>query len=73
MTHTCYIIRIFIFSNVLSGDSSFRAPMAVSVIGGLFTSTLLSLIVVPAAFTVLDDLGGWVKRRGKRKQVVAAA
>ena len=51
----------------LSGDSSFRAPMAISVIGGLITSTLLSLIVIPAAFTVLDDLGEWVKRRGKRK------
>jgi multidrug efflux pump subunit AcrB len=50
-----------------SGDSSFRAPMAISVIGGLITSTLLSLIVIPAAFTVLDDLGEWVKRRGKRK------
>ena len=50
-----------------SGDSSFRAPMAISVIGGLITSTLLSLIVIPAAFTVLDDLGEWVKRRGKSK------
>ncbi len=49
-----------------AGDSSFRAPMAIAVIGGLITSTLLSLIVIPAAFTVLDDLGEWVKRRGKR-------
>ena len=55
-----------------SGDSSFRAPMAISVIGGLITSTLLSLIVIPAAFTVLDDLGEWVKRRGKRGVVAAA-
>jgi multidrug efflux pump subunit AcrB len=46
-----------------SGDSSFRAPMAVSVIGGLITSTLLSLLVIPAAFTVLDDLGGWFHRK----------
>ena len=53
-----------------SGDSSFRRPMAISVIGGLMTSTLLSLIVIPAAFTVLDDLGEWVKRRGKRKTVL---
>jgi multidrug efflux pump subunit AcrB len=51
----------------LSGDSSFRRPMAISVIGGLITSTLLSLIVIPAAFTVLDDLGEWLKRRGRRK------
>ncbi|RNF83666.1 efflux RND transporter permease subunit [Montanilutibacter psychrotolerans] len=43
-----------------AGDSSFRAPMAVAVIGGLITSTLLSLLVIPAAFTVVDDLGEWV-------------
>jgi len=54
----------------LSGDSSFRAPMAISVIGGLITSTLLSLIVIPAAFTVLDDLGEWVKHRASRKVAV---
>jgi multidrug efflux pump subunit AcrB len=46
-----------------SGDSSFRAPMAIAVIGGLVTSTLLSLLVIPAAFTVLDDLGGWMARK----------
>jgi len=49
-----------------SGDSSFRAPMAVSVIGGLFTSTLLSLIVIPAAYTVVDDLGQWLRRKLRR-------
>ncbi len=49
-----------------SGDSSFRAPMAISVIGGLITSTLLSLIVIPAAYTVLDDLGAWFNRRWRR-------
>lgn len=49
-----------------SSDSTFRAPMAIAVIGGLITSTLLSLIVVPAAYTVLDDIGEWMKRRGLR-------
>jgi multidrug efflux pump subunit AcrB len=47
----------------LSGDSSFRAPMAWAVIGGLITSTLLSLIVIPAAYSVLHDLGLWLRRR----------
>jgi HAE1 family hydrophobic/amphiphilic exporter-1 len=42
------------------GDSSFRAPMAVAVIGGLLTSTLLTLVIVPAAFTVVDDIERWV-------------
>ncbi|WP_213604835.1 efflux RND transporter permease subunit [Pseudoxanthomonas japonensis] len=46
-----------------AGDSSFRAPMAIAVIGGLVTSTLLSLIVIPAAFTLIDDMGEWLSRR----------
>ncbi|KPK04094.1 MAG: hypothetical protein AMJ64_14410 [Betaproteobacteria bacterium SG8_39] len=40
----------------LSGDSSFRAPMGIAVIGGLVTSTVLSLLVVPAAYAVVADL-----------------
>jgi multidrug efflux pump subunit AcrB len=54
-----------------SGDSSFRAPMAIAVIGGLVTSTALSLLVIPAAFTVLDDLGGWFARRFGRDRHAA--
>jgi multidrug efflux pump subunit AcrB len=45
------------------GDNSFRAPMAVAVMGGLVTSTLLTLVVVPAAFTVIDDLERWLAPR----------
>lgn len=44
----------------LTADASFRMPMAVAVIGGLITSTVLSLIVVPAAFTLVDDAEAWV-------------
>lgn len=50
-----------------AGDSSFRAPMAIAVIGGLVTSTLLSLIVIPAAFTLIDDIGEWVSRKLRRR------
>ncbi|GAA3913037.1 efflux RND transporter permease subunit [Luteimonas lutimaris] len=50
-----------------AGDSSFRAPMAIAVIGGLITSTLLSLIVIPAAFTVIDDVGEWMTRKFHRR------
>ncbi len=39
-----------------AADTSFRSPMAVAVIGGLVTSTLLSLLVIPVAYTYLDDL-----------------
>ncbi len=37
------------------GDASFRQPMAIVVIGGLLTSTVLSLVVIPIIFTLVDD------------------
>jgi len=43
-------------------DPSFRSPMAVAVIGGLITSTFLSLLVVPVAFTFVDSAVRTVKR-----------
>ena len=51
----------------LSGDSAMRSPMAWAVIGGLITSTALSLIVVPAAYTVLHDAGDWFVRRFRKR------
>ena len=45
-----------------AADTSFRSPMAIAVIGGLITSTVLSLLVIPVVFTYLDDLGMWSKR-----------
>jgi multidrug efflux pump subunit AcrB len=44
----------------LGGDKAFRGPMAVAVIGGLITSTGLTLVVVPAAFTLIDDIERWL-------------
>ena len=49
-----------------AADSSFRSPMSVAVIGGLITSTVLSLLVVPAVFTYIDDLEHWFKRMGAK-------
>lgn len=46
----------------LGADPSFRSPMAITVIGGLITSTLLSLLVVPAVFTYIDDLEHLLKK-----------
>jgi hydrophobe/amphiphile efflux-1 (HAE1) family protein len=44
----------------LAVGDAFRAPMAIAVIGGLITSTALTLIVVPAGFTLIDDIERWV-------------
>jgi multidrug efflux pump subunit AcrB len=49
-----------------AGDPSFRAPMGVAVIGGLIVSTLMSLFIVPAMFTVVDDFQQWLARFGSR-------
>jgi multidrug efflux pump subunit AcrB len=46
----------------LGAEPSFRAPMAIVVIGGLITSTFLSLLVIPVVFTYVDDLHRWLKR-----------
>jgi multidrug efflux pump subunit AcrB len=58
-------------------DPSFRAPMAIVVIGGLITSTFLSLLVIPVLYTFVDDaigLGSRLRRRvsGKVTPVEAA-
>jgi multidrug efflux pump subunit AcrB len=49
-------------------DPSFRAPMSIAVIGGLMTSTLLSLLVIPAVFTYIDDLETWLGKMRTRLQ-----
>ncbi len=45
----------------LGAEPSFRQPMAIVVIGGLLTSTVLSLLVVPVVFTYVDDLLQWLR------------
>jgi len=47
----------------LGGDKAFREPMAIAVIGGLITSTALTLVIVPAAFTLIDDIERWLAPR----------
>ena len=46
----------------LGTDPSFRAPMAIVVIGGLITSTFLSLLVIPVVFTFVDDSIHWIQQ-----------
>jgi len=46
----------------VGSGGEFRAPMAVGVIGGLISSTVLSLVFVPAVYAVMDDLGSWTWR-----------
>jgi multidrug efflux pump subunit AcrB len=55
-----------------AADPSFRQPMAVAVIGGLITSTFLSLLVIPVVFTFVDDGAQWLMRRFRRATAGAA-
>jgi multidrug efflux pump subunit AcrB len=52
----------------LGVDPSFRAPMAIVVIGGLITSTFLSLLVIPVLFTYVDDVVQWLVKLVKPGQ-----
>ncbi len=59
MTTLAMIFGMLPTALALGAGSEFRAPMAYAVIGGLITSTLLTLVVVPVAYTFLDDFSAW--------------
>jgi multidrug efflux pump subunit AcrB len=63
MTTVAMVAGILPVALGLGGDKAFRAPMAVAVIGGLITSTALTLVIVPAAFTLIDDVERWLAPR----------
>ncbi len=60
MTTVAMIAGMFPVAAGWGGDSDFRSPMAIAVIGGLATSTLLTLVIVPAVFTLFDDIERWM-------------
>src|SRR5690349_12164295 len=66
MTTLAMIFGMLPTALALGAGSEFRAPMAHAVIGGLITSTLLTLVVVPVVYTYLDDFGAWVGGLVKR-------
>jgi len=58
MTTAATILGMLPIALGFGAGAELRAPMAVAIIGGLITSTLLSLIVIPVAYTLVDDLAG---------------
>jgi HAE1 family hydrophobic/amphiphilic exporter-1 len=67
MTTLAMIFGMLPLAFEIGSGAEFRAPMARAVIGGLITSTLLTLLVVPVAYTFLDDVGAVFKRRWTRR------
>ncbi len=57
----------------ITEGSETRSPMAICVIGGLILSTLLTLIVIPVTFTIVDDSWQWIIRRVSPKSAKSIA
>lgn len=65
MTTLAMIFGMMPLFLALGAGAEMRAPMARAVVGGLLTSTLLTLLVVPVMYTLMDDFGSWLKRKWK--------
>jgi HAE1 family hydrophobic/amphiphilic exporter-1 len=67
MTTLAMVFGMVPLAFALSEGSEQRAPMGQAVIGGVITSSLLTLVVVPVVYCYLDDFSRWVKRRVFRR------
>jgi len=65
MTTLAMIFGMLPLALAIGAGAEMRAPMARAVVGGLITSTFLTLLVVPVMYSVLDDAGGWVRSHWK--------
>jgi hydrophobic/amphiphilic exporter-1 (mainly G- bacteria), HAE1 family len=66
MTTLAMIFGMVPLAFALTEGSEQRAPMGQAVIGGVITSSLLTLVVVPVTYCYMDDLAQWFKRRFNR-------
>lgn len=68
MTAITTIAGMVPVSLAFSEGGETRAPLAVAVIGGMLTSTFLTLLVIPVVYTLLDDLSQWLRRHLLRRE-----
>ncbi|MEO7401485.1 MAG: efflux RND transporter permease subunit, partial [Polaromonas sp.] len=68
MTTLAMIFGMVPLAFALSEGAEQRAPMGQAVIGGVITSSLLTLVVVPVAYCYMDDLAQWFKRKFRGTQ-----
>jgi multidrug efflux pump subunit AcrB len=66
MTTVAMVAGMLPIALSLTGDASWRAPMGVTVIGGLIFSTMLTLLLVPAYFSIAIDVEHWIGRKFSR-------
>ena len=72
MTTLAMVFGMMPLAFALTEGSEQRAPMGQAVIGGVITSSLLTLVVVPVTYCYMDDLAQWFKRKFGRKTPTAA-
>ena len=65
MTSLTTILALLPLTIGIGESASLRAPMALAVIGGLISSTLLTLVVIPCVYWVFDSFSAWVTGSGK--------
>jgi HAE1 family hydrophobic/amphiphilic exporter-1 len=65
MTSLTTILALLPLTIGIGESASLRAPMALAVIGGLVSSTVLTLVVIPCVYWVFDSLGEWLTGRKK--------
>lgn len=72
MTSTTMIFGMLPTALALADGAEIRKSMGIVLIGGLFTSTVLTPILIPIAYTLLDDLNIWLRKRFGRKKKTQA-
>ena len=73
MTAGSTIIAVLPVALGMSEGGESRAPMAVAVIGGMFTSTFLTLLVIPVIYLLLDDFASWLRRLFRGSETAVAS
>ena len=71
MTTLAMVFGMVPLAFALTEGSEQRAPMGQAVIGGVITSSILTLVVVPVVYCYMDDLASWLRRRLGRRDTVA--
>jgi multidrug efflux pump subunit AcrB len=66
MTTVAMVAGMLPIALSLTGDGSWRAPMGMTVIGGLIFSTMLTLLLVPAYYSIAIDIESWIARKFRR-------
>ncbi len=75
MTSLALLFGTLPLAIALNEAGRFRSSMGIGIAGGLITSTLLTLVVVPAAFEYIDDLRIWIEglvRKARRPRLGSA-